>query len=106
MDGVYYASSLRSPRVEKDRSSCTEIVCIGRGIDESDYEQQHVPGCDKKCKQISGNERVLEIIQRGGIPLISYTPEKAELRVVDYGPNKSYLAISHVYVLNISKLIL
>lgn len=103
VDAQYYFGSLCCPRWEADHSLCTEKMCKGRRVGIDGYSTKHVSGCPG-CEhfQVPDENGPLEIIKRGGTPLISWKdPEDgvdAKLSIVEYDPdsNMQYVAISHV----------
>ena len=96
IDGVFYFASLQSPRREQDHRDCCSTGCSGKGIDESQYKTKHAKhGCTCGDVKVPGN--VIEIIKKGGIPLMSWT-QQSGLKVVEYDAQskQEYVAISHV----------
>lgn len=94
--GLYYFGSLRSPRADYDHASCTKIACKSRGI-QGKYETRHTANCKGCGDFIKAPEMILEIIKKDGIPLVAWKDSESQLHVVEYGPEKNYVAISHVY---------
>ncbi|KAF2499922.1 hypothetical protein BU16DRAFT_534567 [Lophium mytilinum] len=120
---VYYLSQLhRRYRPELTHSRCTRNSCIANNIDMDTYPTKHV--CSKcRCSAQEGNslgpprpmdcgrcqcsqfpvrvdvERLRQIIQEGGVPLISITehPQGLRLEVEKLEATSSYVAISHVW---------
>ena len=106
-DAQCYAATLKAPKVKKDHSHCSERRCMGNQVDEEDYEVTHISrGC--KCAFVGPVlEKVVSIIQNGGIPLLSLLADvlvvtdasicHESLDLVEYQYGMRYVAISHVW---------
>jgi len=97
----YYASMLHRDQSLKDHSKCSEHTCFANQVDEGDYQTRHVETtCD--CRHITSSvEKIVEIINGGGIPLIeTFVPkdtETIELKTTRFRPGMQYIALSHVW---------
>ncbi|KAL8794202.1 MAG: hypothetical protein Q9195_003270 [Heterodermia aff. obscurata] len=105
-----YAATLEPPQVKKDHTRCSARKCQGNQVDEEDYQVKHESN-DCTCEEAKPLlEKVVGIIQRGGITLLtlpkelwSHTPAEAqfahggELKTIEYQPDMQYVAISHVW---------
>lgn len=97
------ASLIHNPTLGEDHGQCVELqrCCahnlIVDGLD--DYPLQHDVEETHDCDMVHvPREEVIEIIQSGGIPLISISLENdLDLQVVQYTPYITYTAISHVW---------
>ncbi|KAI9740406.1 MAG: hypothetical protein M1834_004986 [Cirrosporium novae-zelandiae] len=103
LDCLLYAASLRSPSTEKDHSRCTKRSCVANQINKEIYQIRHV---SNNCQCVSwkpDEERILEIIKDGGVPLVCFPvdwpadSESLVLEVIRYQPGQQYVAISHVW---------
>lgn len=99
---IYYLSSLvRIPIPGLFHRSCTKEKCFVNNLPPGQLYQtsHHLPGCP--CSEIAPNlERVIEILENGGIPLIEISTtnsEIMELKVVEAKKGLKYTAISHVW---------
>jgi hypothetical protein len=94
IDLLYYVGSVESPRRDENHDNCTERACVATGFDTRDYKTKH-DAKDCNCPEVEVNiQRVIEIIQQDGIPLVSW--DGKEIRVIQYDGKSNYLAISHV----------
>lgn len=95
-----YLSQL--PRLRRaDHSACTDSNCLAYNTNEQVYEPKHTTaGC--QCSHIAVDiERVVKVIQSGGIPLIRLKPAglgKLDISVSASSDRKAYEVISHVWV--------
>ena len=107
LDVQCFAATLRAPRVKKDHSRCSSRKCFGNQVDEEIYKVEHASGqctCDTTGPAM---DKVVGIIQGGGIPLLELPPESERntvvegqsnyLHTVQYQPGMQYVAISHVW---------
>jgi hypothetical protein len=95
LDGQYYIGHLQCPRYEDDHSNCD---AKNRKCEYSNkewkYETRHTTE-DCKCNFEQAPDTTLDIIRRGGLPIMSWTEGK--LRVVNFDSAKMrYVAISHM----------
>lgn len=95
--GLYYVESLRSPRADFDHSSCTKVACRSRGI-KGEYKIRHIPECNGCGEFIKAPETMVDIIKRDGIPIVAWNNSESRIDVIEYRPEKNYVAISHVYI--------
>lgn len=62
----------RKPAALRDHSDCTARICTANSMSDDDYQSSHWGKCSQNCDfQGPEVEQVVEIIQSGGIPLIS-----------------------------------
>ena len=100
VDAFYFMSNI--PRLStRDHKACTEEKCIA--FTPEGYVTQHR---EKTCQcevLFANQDQMLRILQRGSFPLISFhdarnaSTEDPELRTIDSGKAKRYVAISHVW---------
>lgn len=93
IDCDYYFGSFPSPRKYLDHSHCSEVVCCAKNVI-SRYETTHwkPDGCD----HATAFDPVLEIVQAGGVPILTWDEVECKLTAVRYEPPMQYIAISHV----------
>lgn len=94
----------RSPsRLSGHESCATESWCVAHNVKLNSYVVKHVEeGC--QCGMISVDyERLVEIIGRGEVPLVSFNStearggEEISLQLVEKKSSSKYTAISHVW---------
>ncbi|KAI9777330.1 MAG: hypothetical protein M1839_008938 [Geoglossum umbratile] len=96
-----YALGLRRPSKLK-HDSCTPFECKANDVDTTTYQTAHAQqGC--QCQFLTVDvDAIKRILEKDvpGIPLLEIRrkPNSAlELTVVEYHPNKRYVAVSHVW---------
>jgi hypothetical protein len=96
VSGLYYVSSFHRPRSNNHHDSCTAAECKA-GVNPAFYTPKHRdPRC--KCQMLGPSLESLEqIIQKGGIPLLSYSKETERLEVIQFEEHMKYVTISHVW---------
>ena len=87
-----------------DHSQCTPNRCEADNIKPGKYERKHiVDGCT--CSDLTPERdwnRMLDIVEGGGIPLVRLRPQPAEVdsgidfEILSTEPNIKYVAYSHV----------
>jgi hypothetical protein len=94
--GLYYVSSFRPPN-NTHHDDCTASEC--KVESKSYYEAKHTKAhCN--CKPLGPSvESLASIVERGGIPLLTYskTATTAQVSVVQYEKNMKYVTFSHVW---------
>ncbi len=102
MNVQFYASCMPYSRGSLEHMRCTDTTCCVDKVDEATYIISHVRAdCD--CSHVEASRDIISIIERGGIPLVSFRKAESEktcrLRVLEYSPGSrpnKYVAISHV----------
>lgn len=120
----YYFYLLGPPKIQRDHSNCRED-CVANQVDNEIYVPQHDVSEDDEtclCERLASHlvdqppeigtqlpaqlpfspdlEEVTNILRRGEIPVISMTSDSDSLfniRVVEYKPGLSYIALSHIW---------
>ncbi|KAL9615734.1 MAG: hypothetical protein Q9160_009300 [Pyrenula sp. 1 TL-2023] len=98
----YFVSRLKPPSAAKSHEAYSYFRCLAYQMDWDTYETAHTTShCD--CKFIAASEdRLVEILRKDKIPLISTTKLIArdfegEIELDETSPNAVYVAISHVW---------
>ncbi|KIX03477.1 uncharacterized protein Z518_07030 [Rhinocladiella mackenziei CBS 650.93] len=108
MDGHYYFALLESPHEKHEHKNCSETHCVAANtVDETAYRPRHVSTCNGRdeinaAEAMNITKQVVAIIERHGIPVISWQKKKSETRfklvIQDAVSRKmKYVAISHVW---------
>lgn len=97
---LYYASSLRRSQLHTDHSNCTRQLCLATQLDPRTYQTAHSEdGCT--CDHVSAPvSKLIPIIAKKGIPLITITIAKSGdpvLKISRYRKGQHYIAFSHVW---------
>lgn len=97
---IYYVSNLEPPRKSKSHSECSEYLCKSETVDEKNYTTKHRKSC-KDCPFLFVGEDALRcVLEKGSIPLVTLETGGGgapNLKVIEWTPGMSYVAISHVW---------
>lgn len=102
--GAHYLAALPRKSFGAGHEKCNPKNCIAYNVDEELYVVGHTDEhCQCHLHELHEPEipKVIQIIKKGGIPLISIslTPEgDPRLSVLDASPDIQYTAISHVWI--------
>lgn len=100
--GAHYLAALPRKYIGAGHEKCTPNVCIAYNVDEKLYAVAHTSeDCRCKLHEPEISKVIIQIIKKGGIPLISIslTPGgDPRLRVLGAFPDVQYTAISHVWI--------
>ena len=101
---LYFISEIQPPRVPWiNHKQCSDFYCIANHVRKATYQNRHVTEhCPCKLIGIEGESRenMITIIKGGGVPLIKIEkiPDgSVKLKVAEFKPGVSYIAISHVW---------
>lgn len=91
----YYFGGYTCPRRRYDHSECSAVICRAyqQTVDTRSYTAKHVSAC-VSCDHIPAPEKVVEIVRKGGIPIIFW--DGKTMHVTEFAPSVKYVAISHV----------
>jgi hypothetical protein len=94
--GMYFASRMQIPGLGVSHSRCSANTCVAYQKTLLEYKTKHrTEGC--RCEDIfTDNEKVIAILERGKIPVVSFT-EKGGICVLEATVDTKYVAISHVW---------
>ncbi len=96
---AYYLSSIRRAGGGGDialHTDCSAVECR-LNVDGNIYRQSHCTTCrDTSCRMVEAPlERVLDIINQGGFPVVKMVGESLEVRKAEF--KMDYTAITHVW---------
>ncbi|KAL8887015.1 MAG: hypothetical protein Q9215_005351 [Flavoplaca cf. flavocitrina] len=97
---LYYASSLRRSQLHPDHANCSRQLCLATQLDTRTYQTAHsAHGC--RCEHvIVPVSKLIPIIAKRGIPLITIAIAKSGdpiLNISPYRKGQHYIAFSHVW---------
>ena len=97
--GLYACYLIGPPAKRRVHINCLEHRCLIDQVDEKKYETVHVLPRTCCSHIIPDTKAVRDIVECGGIPLISIstTQEDLDIKVVAHKSGTPYIAISHVW---------
>lgn len=96
---LMFLSQMDKSVAGQNHDGCTHTTCRSYQIDLSNYHTRHAEaGCT--CEDwVFENATLISTLQRGSLPLLKVSGREATLSIecVDSGPEKPYVALSHVW---------
>jgi hypothetical protein len=92
----YYFGGYTCPRQRGAHNECSKVICHSyqQIVDTKTYTTKHASTCYNGCDHVLGPEKTVEIVGKGGIPVISW--RGGTINVSAYAPPTKYVAVSHV----------
>ncbi|KAI9762714.1 MAG: hypothetical protein M1840_001181 [Geoglossum simile] len=93
----YYFGGCACPRPRGHHRDCSEAICHAyqKVIDTKTYTPKHASTCDGGCGHVLAPDEIVDIVRKGGIPMISWRGET--MSVSTFTSPTKYVAISHVW---------